>query len=125
MSSSTQWRILARIVVEEHLGRPLTSDELVHHKDKNITNCSIDNLEIKTKSEHNILHHEGTRQPWAAANLKKQFGNQYRKGKFHTQETKDRISKTCSSYIRSKETCNKISAAKIKYWQKWREDHAT
>lgn len=45
-----------RYVMEQHLGRSLRSDEIVHHKDKNKQNNSLDNLELTTNSEHNRLH---------------------------------------------------------------------
>ena len=42
--------------MEEHLGRKLRSDEIVHHKDGNKLNNSIDNLELLTRAEHINLH---------------------------------------------------------------------
>ena len=45
-----------RIVVENHIGRLLTSDEIVHHKDGNKRNNNIDNLEITTISNHAKYH---------------------------------------------------------------------
>jgi hypothetical protein len=47
---------LARYVMEQKLGRLLTFDELVHHKDHDKTNDSPDNLEIETRSEHTRRH---------------------------------------------------------------------
>lgn len=46
-----------RIVVEESLGRELSSDEIVHHIDEDKTNNSIDNLVVLTRAEHARLHH--------------------------------------------------------------------
>jgi hypothetical protein len=45
-----------RLVVSEHLGRPLEDWELVHHKDENKQNNDIDNLEIMTLAEHQKHH---------------------------------------------------------------------
>lgn len=39
-----------------HLGRDLYPDEVVHHKDRNKTNNSLDNLQLMTSSEHTRLH---------------------------------------------------------------------
>jgi len=47
---------LHRIVVENHLGRILELDEIVHHKDGNTKNNSIDNLEVMKQSEHAKKH---------------------------------------------------------------------
>ena len=41
-----------RVVAEEMLGRPLESDEVVHHKDANRSNNSPDNLIVMKRSEH-------------------------------------------------------------------------
>lgn len=45
-----------RVVIENHLGRLLYDDEVVHHIDKDKKNNSIDNLELTTQSEHTRLH---------------------------------------------------------------------
>ena len=45
-------------VMEQHLGRKLTSGEIIHHKDGNKLNNDISNLEILTQSEHNRRHNE-------------------------------------------------------------------
>jgi hypothetical protein len=49
-----------RWVVEQFIGRKLTSDEVVHHKDGNIFNNDISNLEILTLQNHTSLHITGT-----------------------------------------------------------------
>jgi HNH endonuclease len=54
-----------RLVVEEHLGRALTSDEVVHHIDHNPLNNDISNLQVMTRAEH-LVHHLRTMpvNPW-------------------------------------------------------------
>lgn len=47
-----------RLVMEKYLGRPLRSDEIVHHKDGNKQNNDISNLEIVTRAEHINIHRE-------------------------------------------------------------------
>lgn len=45
-----------RHIMSMKLGRWVTSEEVVHHKDENRSNNSIDNLELTTNSEHARLH---------------------------------------------------------------------
>ena len=47
---------LARKVASEAMGRPLTSDEHVHHIDGDPSNNSPDNLAVMSRSEHLKLH---------------------------------------------------------------------
>jgi hypothetical protein len=45
--------------MEKHVGRPLTSSDIVHHKDENIRNNVIDNLELMTRADHAHIHFAG------------------------------------------------------------------
>jgi hypothetical protein len=45
-----------RFIMEQHLGRKLTFNEIVHHIDEDKTNNALDNLEIMTRAEHSRLH---------------------------------------------------------------------
>ena len=45
-----------RVIVENAIGRLLTKDEVVHHIDGNGLNNDLENLEILTIKEHNLLH---------------------------------------------------------------------
>ena len=47
-----------RLEVERHLGRRLTSDEIIHHIDGNKQNNLYSNLMIVTRSEHAKIHKE-------------------------------------------------------------------
>ena len=54
-----------RLVVEAHLGRYLSVDECVHHKDGDKLNNEISNLEVMTLSEHAALHAGNGDTGWA------------------------------------------------------------
>lgn len=49
-------RHVHRVVAEQKVGRPLRSDEIVHHIDGDIHNNHPDNLQIVTRSEHIEIH---------------------------------------------------------------------
>lgn len=44
------------LVMEAHIGRYLSEDEVVHHKDRAKANNHIDNLQFMTDKEHRALH---------------------------------------------------------------------
>lgn len=45
-----------RLVMEKHLKRLLSKEELVHHIDEDKQNNSIENLELTNRSEHRSIH---------------------------------------------------------------------
>jgi len=56
-----------RKIMRLKLGRPLESDEVVHHKDGNPLNNKPSNLQVMTRSEHTRLH---IREYWRTRNGK-------------------------------------------------------
>lgn len=53
------------LVMEEHLGRYLTGDEVVHHIDRDKSNNDLCNLQLMTRSEHSRYHfHCGDTNRW-------------------------------------------------------------
>jgi hypothetical protein len=63
--TSNDYVLLHRVIVENNIGRLLSSDEVVHHIDGNKLNNSIENLEILLKSDHNRLHALEVGSSWA------------------------------------------------------------
>lgn len=47
-----------RLVMAEHLGRPLDRDELVHHRNEIADDNRLENLQIVTHAEHRRIHAE-------------------------------------------------------------------
>lgn len=45
-----------RIVMEQHLGRKLTTEEAVHHRNHQKDDNRVENLEVMTRSDHATLH---------------------------------------------------------------------
>jgi len=45
-----------RLVMEEHIGRPVEKHEIVHHKNGDTLDNRIENLELMTRVEHCRLH---------------------------------------------------------------------
>ena len=55
--ADSRGRILEhRFVISEHLGRPLSDEEVVHHIDGNGLNNDLSNLKLMTNAEHRRIH---------------------------------------------------------------------
>lgn len=56
--------LMHRVVMENHLGRLLSANEVVHHKDHNKKNNSIENLEVMNAQEHSKFHGAEMTRAW-------------------------------------------------------------
>ncbi len=63
----------ARKQMERHLGRKLSRLEVVHHRDKNVHNDCLDNLEIMSASEHTRFHVYKGRDPQQVKREKREY----------------------------------------------------
>lgn len=63
-----------RVLMEAHLGRMLEPWEIVHHKDEDTSNNSINNLEVLEFGAHSTLHHSGGRKSRDAKKTMEVFG---------------------------------------------------
>ena len=51
-----KWILRSRVVMEKHLGSPLSSDEVVHHINGDKLDDRIENLQVMSNSEHSTMH---------------------------------------------------------------------
>jgi hypothetical protein len=93
-----------RYLMEQHLGRSLLSNELVHHINGDRYDNRLENLEVQSPKQHSREHNLGrkhsaeTRAKMSAAHI----GRQYRKGFVHPEETKKKISESVKKTRREK-----------------------
>lgn len=62
-----------RWVMEQHLGRKLRPDEHVHHRNRDVRDNRIENLEVVDVVTHNRLHLAHERVPKPCANCGEMF----------------------------------------------------
>jgi hypothetical protein len=96
----------SRYLIEQKLGRKLNKYELVHHRDENVDNNSLDNLEVKWHWDHTTDHHLGKKR----SEISKANISASRKGKEKTSEHKENLSKAVKEYYKYR----KIALLKLK-----------
>lgn len=74
-----------RLIMENHIGRKLGRDEVVHHIDENKFNNSICNLQLLTRREHSKLHMQNKR-PRISIEKLRESGRRNR-GRYKLQES--------------------------------------
>lgn len=75
MADKSGYVLQHRYIMAQHLGRVLTLDEVVHHKNKNKKDNRIENLEILSKGTHYKYH----RMEWKIKSLEASL-NQVQQG---------------------------------------------
>jgi hypothetical protein len=91
-----------RVIMENKIGRLLLNNEIVHHKNGNKKDNTEDNLELMTKSQHNIFHNSIPLQEIICPICKKKFYKKpgYIKYKIKHNKTHTLFcSKKCASVI--------------------------
>lgn len=97
-------RHMHRVVAEQMLGRPLRSDEVVHHIDENKQNNDPSNLRVMTQAEHMREHGLGvqgaklTWSPWQWQTSKTHcpHGHEYTDENTIKRASGARVCKTCN-----------------------------
>jgi endogenous inhibitor of DNA gyrase (YacG/DUF329 family) len=56
MANANGYVMEHRLVMETHIGRLLSKQEVVHHRDENKSNNRLENLEIMTRGAHSVYH---------------------------------------------------------------------
>ena len=93
-----------KYLIELIIGRKLTKNEVVHHKDRNKLNNDIDNLQLMTRSEHTKEHaNDENRKPIKGRKITDEHIEKLRKANKGRRFSKESIEKRIESRKRNKE----------------------
>lgn len=130
--SKTKFIDKHRLIMEKHIGRELSSNEIVHHINGDSNDDKIENLEILTRSEHtkkhikvveaNLKKGQIARTIWGLKEKKKRTfsGEKYRCTKCKEIKHKSEFMKNCNSWNKLEANCRicKIKRTKEYYKRK-------
>lgn len=107
----------ARALMEEHLNRFLTKNEIVHHIDGNSLNDNFSNLKLITRAEHTSFHHTGKH----ISEKHKEGIRKANTGRRFSEEAKKGMGRAMRGKTHSLETKAKMKQAQLERWKFRRE----
>lgn len=107
--------LLHRYVMECHLRRSISPDEIVHHINGNTRDNRIENLMVLTPSEHSRIEHLGKKQSEQTKQKRseKLRGNKNALGTVRSKEAIEASAKKNKGHKRSAETKDKLRVAAL------------
>lgn len=99
--------LIHRAIYEAYYGE-IPKGYIIHHKDGNKLNNSIENLECLTRAEHASLHYKGV----PKSDEMKRKSSETKMGHTVSEETREKIRKKLKGRPLSEETKRKMSASR-------------